>query len=198
MNLANLYHILSDIRRDVWQQDILYSPAKMFQIRAHDLTALKKIKWAEKLNSVLRKKNALLLINMGVEDYLKHSANLLTVCAGVHWTEKALEKASSSFNENLQQILAQKKQQPIIAASCHDLSSINLANQLKLDFITLSPVNSTFTHPDAKPLGWTKFSQLAKRAKCPVYALGGVGQHDLKQAKQYGAHGVAGIRSFYT
>jgi 8-oxo-dGTP diphosphatase len=83
-----------------------------------------------------------------------------------------------------------------VGASCHDAGELELAGSLGVDFATLSPVQATASHPGAKPLGWTRFSQLVADARLPVYALGGVGPDDLESARAAGAQGVAGIRGF--
>ncbi|MNR62348.1 hypothetical protein D3C85_1843450 [compost metagenome] len=66
-----------------------------------------------------------------------------------------------------------------------------------VDFITLSPVQATQTHPEAQPLGWELASELLRGFNKPAYLLGGVGPADLAGAWQAGAQGVAGIRAFW-
>ena len=41
-----------------------------------------------------------------------------------------------------------------LAASCHSAQELTLAAQMGVDFVTLSPVQATATHPEAQPLGW--------------------------------------------
>ncbi|WP_447593676.1 Nudix family hydrolase [Aquipseudomonas campi] len=84
-----------------------------------------------------------------------------------------------------------------LAASCHDAEELALAEQMGVDFITLSPVQATLTHPDAVPLGWDAASELLKGFNRPAYLLGGVSADDLPRAWQSGAQGVAGIRAFW-
>jgi 8-oxo-dGTP diphosphatase len=62
---------------------------------------------------------------------------------------------------------------------------------LNLDFVVLSPVKSTLSHPEAEPLGWQKFAQLAENITLPIYALGGMVLNDLPMALSYGARGIA-------
>jgi 8-oxo-dGTP diphosphatase len=83
-----------------------------------------------------------------------------------------------------------------LAASCHD-AEVALARQLDADFITLSPVQPTATHPDAQPLGWERAGELLVGFNKPVFLLGGVGPADVPRAHQLGAQGVAGIRAFW-
>ena len=84
-----------------------------------------------------------------------------------------------------------------LAASCHDSEEIELANNTGVDFITLSPILPTATHPGAKPLGWRRAMDLLFGFSQPAYLLGGLGPADLTQAWLAGAQGVAGIRAFW-
>lgn len=84
-----------------------------------------------------------------------------------------------------------------VGASCHDATQLAKALQLGADFVTLSPVTATASHPDAVPLGWARFETLAEAAAMPVYALGGMSPVQLPQAHAAGAQGVAGIRGFW-
>jgi 8-oxo-dGTP diphosphatase len=83
-----------------------------------------------------------------------------------------------------------------VAASCHGPEDIRQARQAGVDFIVLSPVLPTPSHPDSPPLGWERFGLLAEAAGLPVYALGGMERAHLAQARRHGARGVAGIRGF--
>ncbi|WP_298187367.1 Nudix family hydrolase [uncultured Pseudomonas sp.] len=84
-----------------------------------------------------------------------------------------------------------------LAASCHSADELALATQMGVDFITLSPVQATRTHPDAQPLGWTQVAELLQGFNQPAYLLGGVTPGDAERAWQVGAQGVAGIRAFW-
>lgn len=83
-----------------------------------------------------------------------------------------------------------------LAASCHTAEEIDQAIALGADFITLSPVLATPTHPTAKTLGWAAFSQLTDRLPIPVYALGGMQHKMLAEALNQGAHGLALMRGW--
>jgi 8-oxo-dGTP diphosphatase len=79
-------------------------------------------------------------------------------------------------------------------ASCHNPEELKHAEQLGIDFVTLSPVLPTLSHPNAEPLGWDKFSALIQDYSLPVYALGGLQSADLVTAQEHGAHGIAMMR----
>lgn len=84
-----------------------------------------------------------------------------------------------------------------LAASCHSAEELTLAEQMGVDFVTLSPVQPTQSHPDAQPLGWEQARDLIEGFAKPVYLLGGVGPAQRQQAWESGAQGVAGIRAFW-
>jgi 8-oxo-dGTP diphosphatase len=84
-----------------------------------------------------------------------------------------------------------------LAASCHGAEELVLAAQMGVDFVTLSPVQATATHPEAQPLGWEAASAMLSHFNLPAYLLGGVAPSDIERAWQSGAQGVAGIRAFW-
>ncbi|MDO9320375.1 MAG: Nudix family hydrolase [Pseudomonas sp.] len=84
-----------------------------------------------------------------------------------------------------------------LAASCHNAEELALAAQMGVDFVTLSPLQPTLTHPDAAPLGWDVASELIGACNLPVFLLGGLSPQDSERAWQIGAQGVAGIRAFW-
>lgn len=79
-------------------------------------------------------------------------------------------------------------------ASCHNEQELRHAEQLGIDFVTLSPVKPTLSHPGAAALGWEKFAGLIRDYSLPVYALGGLAPADLETAREHGAHGIAMMR----
>lgn len=83
------------------------------------------------------------------------------------------------------------------AVSVHNPAELQQAQQAGADFVTLSPVQMTATHPEQPALGWAVFAEWAQAAKLPVYALGGMTQADLVQAKACGAQGIAAIRGLW-
>jgi 8-oxo-dGTP diphosphatase len=84
-----------------------------------------------------------------------------------------------------------------LGASCHNAEELALAAQMGVDFVTLSPLQPTLTHPEATPLGWHAASELISACNLPVFLLGGLSPQDSERAWQAGAQGVAGIRAFW-
>jgi 8-oxo-dGTP diphosphatase len=84
-----------------------------------------------------------------------------------------------------------------VAASCHDLEEVAHACRIGVDFVVVSPVRRTASHPTARPIGWHGLWRITERATVPVYALGGLGRDDLPRAWAHGAQGVAAIRGLW-
>ncbi|AIS16642.1 hypothetical protein LT40_04150 [Pseudomonas rhizosphaerae] len=109
--------------------------------------------------------------------------------AGWHLTSAQLRKYASKGRPF--------PQERWLATSCHNAEELALAQQMGVDFVTLSPVQPTQTHPDAQPLGWDQARGLVESFNQPVFLLGGLGPQDQAKAWEIGAQGVAGIRAFW-
>lgn len=77
------------------------------------------------------------------------------------------------------------------AASCHNAAELKRASELGADFVVLSPVLPTASHPGMAGMGWAAFAALIRDYPLPVYALGGMGPDLVDIAWQYGAQGVS-------
>lgn len=88
-------------------------------------------------------------------------------------------------------------QQALFGVSCHNMDQLTHAARLGADYATLSPVATTISHPQAQPLGWALFSQMARAVELPVYALGGLGLDEVEWARRHGAQGVAAIGDWW-
>jgi 8-oxo-dGTP diphosphatase len=95
------------------------------------------------------------------------------------------------LSSNQLMALHEKPENLLCAASCHTADELAQAQKLGLDFVVMSPVLPTQSHPDAGALGWEAFSNLIQDLPMPVYALGGLQPDDLIAAWQAGAHGIA-------
>ncbi len=84
-----------------------------------------------------------------------------------------------------------------MAASCHNREELAHACRLGMDFVVVSPVCRTASHPAARPLGWEGLRELTEAANLPVYALGGMTPADLDTAWRHGAQGIAAIRGLW-
>ena len=80
-----------------------------------------------------------------------------------------------------------------LSVSCHNVQEMIDAQALGVDFMVLSPVQATATHPEITPLGWDRFSEMIAQVNVPVFALGGVSRSDTEKAWLAGAQGIAAI-----
>ena len=78
-----------------------------------------------------------------------------------------------------------------IAGSCHNEKELLHACKLGLDFVVLSPVLATPSHPGEPFLGWETFRALTEKSTIPVFALGGMHPENVSTAFENGAQGVA-------
>jgi 8-oxo-dGTP diphosphatase len=85
----------------------------------------------------------------------------------------------------------------LVAASCHDADELRAAERIGCDFAVMGPVERTATHPDAVPLGWTRFAAAREVTSLPLYAIGGMTPHAIATARAHGAQGIAAIRALW-
>ncbi len=85
----------------------------------------------------------------------------------------------------------------LLSAACHDAAELLHARDIGVDFVFVSPVLPTGSHPAARPLGFAGLAALLDLAPLPAYALGGVGAPDLPGAVAAGCVGVAGIERIW-
>lgn len=150
---------------------------QLIQVREKHLDSKALSRFATQVKTFAQPFGAKVLLNQDVE--LAAALGL----DGVHLPSPALMQ------------LKRKPEQLLVAASCHDAIELKQAQYLALDFVTLSPVAKTASHPQAKSLGWEAFSALLNNVNLPVFALGGMDINDLPRALSHGAQGVAMQRS---
>lgn len=170
------YNSLAEASSHIQQR--LDSGIRLIQFRAKYLSVDEYVLWAKALIPLCRKYHASLLLNSSIEQAVSLNAD------GVHLSASRLLSC---------------KQRPLdkthwVSASVHNETELKQALRIDVDFIVVSPVLKTNTHPEAIPLGWDKFHELTEQAICPVYALGGMSVDNLAEAFKYGAQGIAAIR----
>jgi len=155
---------------------------RMFQLRSKEMAISRYERLAREALQVCERHETMLLLNTSPRAAVSLGAH------GVHLSARHLREL---------------RERPLatfywVAASCHSRVEVDWANEIGVDFIVLSPVRRTGTHPGNPVLGWQEFSRLARGARQPVYALGGLSACDLKTAWRCGAQGIAAIRSLWT
>lgn len=155
---------------------------KLVQLRAHHLDAEAYRSLAQAFLEPCQKAGAALMLNADPELLKQVDAD------GIHLTAARL---------------ANYDQRPVpidkwLAASCHDVASITQAENINTDFITLSPVLPTPSHPEAQPLYWNGFDILTDISRLPVYALGGMSLEQRDRVFGLGGQGLAGISQYWS
>ncbi|MCG7589056.1 MULTISPECIES: Nudix family hydrolase [Halomonadaceae] len=154
---------------------------RLVQLRAKSLDEAAYVARAERALTLCREYGAKLLLN-GEPTLLEQ-----VDADGIHLT-------SARLMELDRRPIAENKW---LSASTHDQKQLSQAAVLGCDFVTLSPLRTTPSHPEVAPMGWHDFQQLVERAGMPVFALGGMTRFDANHARAVGAQGIASIRDFW-
>lgn len=85
----------------------------------------------------------------------------------------------------------------LLGISTHTQVEMAKAIELGADFLLLSPVKKTASHPELDGLGWQTFSEWVADIPVPVYGLGGMKPQDVDEAKQSGGQGIAAISGLW-
>lgn len=152
---------------------------RLVQVREKQLPGAALEAFASEVVARCRPYGARVLVNGAVETAARIGAD------GVHFSSARLAA------------LAQRPQGLLCAASCHSVQEMARAEALGCDFVLLSPVMATISHPQAQPLGWEKFAGMIAGFSLPVYALGGMRPDCLTNAWTHGAHGIAMQRAIW-
>lgn len=153
---------------------------KLIRLRAKNLNDFEYEKLALRICRLCSERQAKVLLNPTPHLVVKANAR------GIHLNSKQLMGST-------ERPLDEKYW---VAASCHNLKELKHAETVGVDFVVLSPVLWTPSHPKNLPLGWGRFKSMASLTNLPVFALGGMGLKLLNDAKLSGAQGIAGIRAF--
>ncbi|MEY3411056.1 MAG: hypothetical protein RL593_632 [Pseudomonadota bacterium] len=152
---------------------------RLIQIREKDLNEVELAAFVQRVLALTVPYQAKVLVNAPLDQVQSMGVD------GIHLTSDRL------------MALDQKPPNLLVSASCHQVSELRHAAQLGLDFVVLSPVLPTKSHPQDSAMGWEAFSTLIEDYPLPVYALGGMKPSHLNQAWRAGAHGVAMLREIW-
>lgn len=146
--------------------------------------------------------------SLGEADYLHRAERALELCRArgarlvLNGEPSLLEAVDADGIHLTSERLMSLERRPVdevkwLSASTHDGRQLDHARRIGCDFVTLSPLRTTPSHPEVPPIGWHDFQQLVERAGMPVFALGGMTRHDAHHARAVGAQGIASIRDFW-
>jgi len=133
--------------------------------------------YIEKIHRLCKENQAKLILNTPNKTFNE-------LCDGWHLTSLEL----MSLKER--PVIEEK----LIGASTHNTDEALHAENISADYITLSPIEKTLTHPNSIPLGWKDASDIIEKCNLPVFLLGGMKKELVEKALSIGAQGVAGIR----
>lgn len=184
LSLPSVYAIsnLAEMGEDNFLQALrkqLDNGLQLMQVRESQLSAEQLAEFSEKILKLCSEYDSRCLLNGEPDQAVKFGYQ------GVHLNSQRL-MALTNKPENL-----------LVGASCHDLTELEKAQTLQLDFALLSPVLPTRSHPETTGLGWEKFSEIVNGLEIPVYALGGMHLEHLAHALACGARGVAMQRAIW-
>ncbi|WP_027856140.1 Nudix family hydrolase [Marinobacterium jannaschii] len=125
-------------------------------------------------------------------------ARFLTLNCSIEMAEKLRADALHLNRHRLQELQDRKQfSGRWLSASCHSREELQMAVEKGVDFILLSPVKETSSHPGDAGMGWDRFADLLAECPVPVFALGGMGEEDLALASNAGAQGIAAISAWW-
>ena len=154
-------------------QTALENGVRLIQLREHNMEPEKLTRLAQQIVSLAHTHGARVLVNGDVTIANNAGAD------GVHLQASQLMASSTRPATDL------------FGASCHNREELLKAAELDADFVVLSPVLPTPSHPGEPTLGWEHFTELCRGLPMPVYALGGMRVDMIEAAMIHGAHGVS-------
>ncbi|MBP7079727.1 MAG: Nudix family hydrolase [Rhodocyclaceae bacterium] len=162
----------------------LESGLRLVQIREPALATSEREAFARDAVALCHQFGARVLINSDIALAQKSGAD------GVHLTARQIAT------------LAVRPPLPLVGTSCHSAQELAHAAAIGCDFAVLGPVKPTESHPGEQGLGWVKFAAVLATEHAtpplPIYAIGGLSQADLDDARRAGAHGIAAIRAAWS
>jgi len=152
---------------------------KLIQVREKHLSCKEYKDFANKIIDLSKPQGVKVMINSDINLAYELLAD------GVHLNSIQLHKIKE-FPRDL-----------VVGVSCHTKEDLDVAEEKGADFAVLSPVNETLSHPNRTAMGWKGFKELVTEYSLPVYALGGMSQHDIDEAQRCGGIGIASQRSIW-
>jgi 8-oxo-dGTP diphosphatase len=146
---------------------------RLIQVRERDRTPEQLTQFARRVVALAHQYGAQVLVNGDESVALRVGAD------GVHLQAGQLMHCRGRPNTRL------------VGASCHNRGELLRAAELGVDFVVLSPVLPTRSHPGAPTLGWERFAELCLDLPMPVFALGGMRLDMIETSMTHSAHGVA-------
>lgn len=158
-------------------EEALKAGLKAVQLREKDLATRDLLEMAYRMRDLTMRYNAKLFINDRADIAMCVNAD------GVHLGQSSMPvyAVRNVVGENL-----------MIGVSAHNLEEAETAEREKADFITFGPVYRTPSKLIyGEPVGLEELKRVATKINIPVFGLGGVKLHNVKDVIETGACGVS-------
>jgi thiamine-phosphate pyrophosphorylase len=86
-----------------------------------------------------------------------------------------------------------QRRRGLITSSAHGLADLLRARRAGASLVFLSPTFPTLSHPDADALGPVRWARLARSARLPVAALGGIDGSTVRRLPRRACHAIGAI-----
>ncbi len=162
------------------------------------MTRIEKIASAKPDRIIFRDKDC------GDEEYVKFAFKVLEISdkygvpcsmyfhpeifSDIHWTMPMLQHIRLSDMNYLH----------VIGVSVHSVDEAKEAESKGVDYVTAGHIFETSCKPDLAPRGLEFLKQVCESVKIPVYAIGGINPHNIRQIVQAGADGACIMSGFMT
>ncbi|MCS6957437.1 MAG: thiamine phosphate synthase [Aquificaceae bacterium] len=184
LTLPRLYAITDRKRYPDWLErleKLLKKGIRMVQLREKEISGAEYYRLALQVRELTGAYNALLFINDRLDIAMAVGAD------GVHLPDSSLPpKVVKDINPKI-----------LVGYSAHSIDKALWAQSQGADFVTLSPIFKTQSHPEVEPIGLQKLKEASEKLSIPVYALGGITWEKIRLCYKNGAYGVAGIGMFF-
>ena len=90
----------------------------------------------------------------------------------------------------------QKYPRTFMGASLHCMDDVGRARDAGMNYVTVSPIFATASHPDASPMEGGERTEILKSLACFTVALGGIDGHTIETAVDMGFNSYASIRGW--
>lgn len=186
VSLPSVYLISQDIYKDhsnfiAILQKCFKGGLKLFQLRLASRTDIEFEHLVREIKQLADKYDTKFILNGSPADIDVYDID------GIHLKSNEMLKYSKRPIDN----------RFLLGASCHSKQELKHAITIDVDYVFISPVNKTISHPSQPALGWKGFQQFCHLTSIPVYALGGMQPSDVKNAKLSGGHGIAMISAIW-
>lgn len=94
------------------------------------------------------------------------------------------------------QTIRQQYPRCFMGGSLHHVFDTHRVKQSQLNYVTISPLFTTASHPDAEPMDKVVLKKILKRLSCQTVALGGINGDTITQAMAYNFDAYACIQGW--